>query len=102
WTGQFFGAGRERNPLKTLFPQNERPYMKAAAPAAALPVPQVTLLEDQTNGQVRTLRLRVVSPRGGREVWVYTEADAAVVAASVNGKEIALEEGKPANWPRFP
>jgi hypothetical protein len=102
WTGQFFGGGRERNPLKTLFPQNERPYMKAAAPAAALPVPQVTLLDERTSGQVRTLRLRVVSPRGGREVWVYTEADAAVVATSVNGKELALEEGKPANWPRFP
>ena len=71
-----------------MFPLNSRKFMKGAAPAFALPPPQVELLDEQAGPEGRTLRLRLTSPRGGANLWAYVDASSEVVAAAVNGKAI--------------
>jgi hypothetical protein len=89
WTGQFFGDGKDRDALTDVFPLNKRMFMRGAAPAVALPPPQVELLEEQTEREGRTLRLRLTSPRGGANLSAYVDASNEVVAAAVNGKAVA-------------
>jgi hypothetical protein len=61
------------------------------APALSAPAPTLTVLSDRREGDVRTLRLRVASPRGGRLVSVAPEQE--VVQASVAGKPIDVYPG---------
>ncbi|MDQ3803311.1 MAG: M28 family metallopeptidase [Acidobacteriota bacterium] len=88
WSAQFFGAGDKKDTLTNLFPLNKRPLLNSAAPPLALPAPQVTVLHDSTAQGVRSVRLRITSPRGGDILAVYADAGSEVVTAAVDGEPI--------------
>jgi len=88
WTGQFITAKAGRATLAEVFPLGRREYLKEQAPAAPLTAPQVELLSDSTNGNLRTLRMRVVSARQAPYISVYVEPEVEVLAATVNGQEL--------------
>jgi hypothetical protein len=88
WTAQFFPKGDGRAPLPDLFPLTKMTFIESEAPAAPLAAPQAALVEERRDGEVRTLRLRITSPRQASSVSIYTDENSEVVSASINGKVI--------------
>jgi hypothetical protein len=86
WTSQFIPAGAKRESLSTLFPWSSQVAWQAEAPAVALPAPSAEVLDDRTNGDVRSLRLRLISQRRAPLMLVYTDSSAEVLRAFVNGR----------------
>jgi len=97
WTEQFFREAKTA-PLEEHFPATGFEYLQADAPAAQLPAPEVAVLGDETRGDVRTLRLRLSSPRGAQVLTAFAAAGTEVLGARVNGK--AVGAGAPAGSKR--
>jgi hypothetical protein len=55
------------------------------APAVPLPAPDVRVLEDRTEGDARTLRLRLASARGAPMLLFYVEPGADIRRATLDG-----------------
>lgn len=91
WTGEFFPAGTKPVDHNRLV-QGTMPAFTAPVPAVALAAPEVTVLDDTTAGDVRTLRLRLTSPRGTSEMATAVESPGEIVAATVNGREVDLSD----------
>ena len=83
WTTQFFGAGTERGPILDLMPTAPVNYLKSPAPLLSLPSSEVRVLDDQTNGEVRTLRLSVKSTYPAGYIMSPSDSSAEVVAVTV-------------------
>ncbi|MET0624409.1 MAG: M28 family metallopeptidase, partial [Pyrinomonadaceae bacterium] len=93
WTRQFLRDGSEKKPLTEVFSRGSvRPFLSAQAPVEPLAAPQLALVGDDTNGDVRTLRMIVTSPRRAPVVSVFLDSTADVLGASVNGKRIAVRK----------
>ena len=82
WTAQFFPAGTTRSDAGFAAP----------APAVPLAAPELTVLSDTIDGDVRTLQLRLSSPRGADEFQVSIAAPGEIVAAAVDGRPLDLRE----------
>jgi hypothetical protein len=85
WTSQLL-AGTSPGSLADYGPFRAR-YLHREAPAIAAVPPSAKVLEDTTEGGVRTLRLLVRSDPGTRVVWVAVPG-AEVLRGSVNGKPL--------------
>lgn len=86
WTAQFFPSGGKQQQVTAFFPiAEDHTFLTAAAQPAPLPAPEVSLLEDTREGETRTLRLRVTSPRKAPLVSIYTRSTGELLGASVNG-----------------
>lgn len=91
WTTQFFPSGGQQRQMGDVFPiVDDDPFLTAAAGPATLPAPEVALLEETREGETRTLRLRVTSPRKAPLVSIYAGADGGLLGASVNSVEVPL------------
>jgi hypothetical protein len=88
WTSQFFGEGARTDNLASVFPWTKQSTRQADAPAASLPVPAVEVVEDRTEGDARTLRLRLRSTRLAPMLIFYSDADTRVRRASLDGKPL--------------
>lgn len=88
WTSEFFAEGLKRGPISDYIPSTSNRFSSGPAPVASLPAPEVSLLNESTNNGVRSLRLRITSPRQAPFVSVTLESETEVVGASVNGKPI--------------
>jgi hypothetical protein len=98
WTAQYLGASPVRGKLNGFNPDwLTFEFLQHEAPVAPLPPPQAKLLESFVAGGVRTLHLRVVSPRHARAVHVAV-LQAEVLDGSVNARPL----GKPSDsrWNR--
>lgn len=87
WTSTFFSGSAHRESAPAFFPQSDTQLLQGPAPVTALPAPAITLLEDSTTNNVRSLRLRITSPR--RAPIVSVSIDNEVLAASVDGQEMS-------------
>lgn len=92
WSKQFFTAQQELGALAEFYPTTRRPFRKSEAPALQLPGPQVQLLEDLRSNDVRTLRLRITSPRNAPVVAIFADEKTEVIGAAVNDKPIKADE----------
>lgn len=90
WTRPFFSSGGNKRRLGEFFPFAGE-EINSPAPPIALTPPNIARVEDSESNGVRTLRLRITSPREAHliEVFASVSDGAKVVAASVNGKEVA-------------
>ncbi|GAB4152171.1 MAG: hypothetical protein Fur0021_16720 [Candidatus Promineifilaceae bacterium] len=89
WTIAYLSEGSNA-PLENIFPgfSTYQPLQKAA-PAADIPGPEITVLENQVTNGVRDLRLRIVSPRGAPVLRItLATGGGELTAASVNGEPI--------------
>ncbi|HEV2828349.1 MAG TPA: M20/M25/M40 family metallo-hydrolase [Pyrinomonadaceae bacterium] len=84
WTTQFFGAGADKGSMLDLMPTAPVNYLKSPAPLLSLPPSEVTVLDDQTNGGVRTLRLSVKSTYPAGYIMSPADSSTEVVAATVS------------------
>ncbi|MGZ3623324.1 MAG: M28 family peptidase [Ktedonobacteraceae bacterium] len=78
WTRQFFPTSTGPGPFS------------AQAPTVALTAPDVILKNDTTNGNIRTLRMQVVSPRHAEDAMVQVETQGEIVTATVDSKPFDL------------
>lgn len=93
WTGQFFSSGAERAYLADYFPWGRGDFLKGDAPQLSLIPPAVVVLDDSTKDGVRTLRLRVTSPRQAPALSIYWKQELKADVTAVNGKRVS--EAKP-------
>ena len=91
WSGQFVGNSPVSAKLSGFYP-DWFPYqvLQNAAPTTPLPPPQARVVEDTTVGGIRTLRLRLTSPRHARVVEV--EVENPVLSGWVNGHKLGQPE----------
>jgi hypothetical protein len=61
----------------------------------------VAVLGDSTEGDVRTLRLRLTSPRGTSEMTTVVTTPGEVVGAAVDGRPVSLDDYAPAREGEF-
>jgi hypothetical protein len=95
WTGQFFPddatrAGHDR-PV-----YGSATAFSAPAPLVEIARPEVGVLSDTTEGEVRTLEMRLSSPRGTTEMATAIQAAGPILAASVDGRPLDLGDYAPA------
>ncbi len=104
WTAQFYAADAppERGRVGDLFPlarKGDFPLiLQGEAPAVALDAPQMQVLDDRAAGGVRTLRLRLSSPRGAPIMFLDVEPRAAVRAAIIEGQRIDVPSSEQSLW----
>jgi len=91
WTSQFLTGHVEASTLRLFNPVDGDAILKAEAPHVLLPPPSIETLEDSTTGGERKLRLRLVSPRQARIIWLQVEK-ATVVAATLEGRKAQVNE----------
>ena len=91
WSAQFVGASPAAAKLSGFYP-DWLPFelLQGAAPVTPLAPPGIEKLEDGVTGDVRTLRLRITSPRHARAVEV--EVDNPVLSGWVNGHKLGQPE----------
>lgn len=104
WTAQFYSADAppERGKVGELFPlarSGEFPLiLQGEAPAVALDAPQLEVLDDQVAGGVRTLQLRLSSPRGAPIIVLDVAPRAAVRAVVIDGQRMDTPESEQNLW----
>jgi hypothetical protein len=94
WTSQFFTGKTESGTLAQFVPSRS-PFTQGPAPAVSLPAPSVAVVQDATNGDIRSTRLRVTSPRRASNVTVYLGPEVEVVKAWVGSKEVDMKAVPP-------
>lgn len=87
WIMQYLTTAR-RGAISEYIPQKSNNFFSQTAPTLALSPPQVELLSDTTSAEIRTLKLRITSPRKAQVITVYMESDTSVQTASLNGKQL--------------
>ncbi|HVF43701.1 MAG TPA: M20/M25/M40 family metallo-hydrolase [Pyrinomonadaceae bacterium] len=102
WTSQFFGAGARQDNLSSVFPWTRQPTWAADAPAASLPAPGVEVVEDRTDGDTRTLRLRIRTTRLAPMLIFYADAGTNVRRASLDGKSLFSDNANRQEGERAP
>lgn len=88
WTAQFFTEGLKKGSINDYLPTPYNRFSSSQAPVASLSAPEVSLLDDNTNNDVRRVRLRITSRREAPFIGVTIESPTDVIGASVNGKHI--------------
>ncbi len=88
WTSQFLSADTEKGTLAEYLPMVSGKFLKSQAPVAPLAAPKIEPLGDDVSDGVRTVRMRISSPRQARIIRVYIDSNTEVLAAVVNGKQI--------------
>lgn len=89
WTESVAGGGFQAGYPQQEFISRTAGYSFREAPSSTSPPPETRLIEDRVSGASRFLRLRIVSPRGGRQVVVICRAEK-IAAASVEGRALTL------------
>ena len=70
------------------YARKSREYALSSAPVAALPAPQMSVLEDKSIDGVRAIRMRISSPRQAGIFFVYLDSNADVLKTLVNNKVV--------------
>ncbi len=95
WTTQKLGDAPRREVIHDLLPLATRAdYLRAAAPEYPLVPPSLEVLGDAVENGVRTLKLRVDSPRGAEVLEMCANPGLEVVAARLNGAPLLPMEGR--------
>ena len=91
WLAQFFPDGLNGPRVEPL-PYLGLPAVRTPAPQVALAAPEAIVLDDALDGDTRTLRLRLVSPRRASHLDVEVEAPGEIVSATLAGKALDLSD----------
>jgi hypothetical protein len=95
WTQQFFTGGYTRGTsafAPVYYFNQEFEVIQAPAPTLDLPAPHLEVLGDTIQGELRTLRLRLLSLRGAPYAQLQMALPGEFVAASVDGKMLDLAQ----------
>jgi hypothetical protein len=93
WTAQFLDGKSNRGSIEEYAPLTYKGFLTGEAPPASLDAPSLTVLGDDSDGGVRTLRLRVASQRQAPVIGMYVEQAGEDLKAEVNGKGVERADG---------
>lgn len=89
WSAQYLGAHPRSAPLRAFSPPDSAPvHLLHAAPMLSLPAPEAVLVGEDRAGGVRVLSLHVTSPRGARDLNLWTASR--VLDSTINGKRLPV------------
>ena len=91
WTSQFISANAEPGSLPDFFPAATWPFIKGEAVALPLPAPTVEVLGDESQSEMRTIRLLIRSQRKAPVVTVYVEGGDDIAGAYIDGKSLTAD-----------
>jgi hypothetical protein len=91
WTSQFLNGHARASTLRLFNPVDGDAILQAEAPLVRVSPPGIETLEDSTTGGERKLRLRLISPRQARIIWLQIEK-ATVLAAILEGRKVQVSE----------
>lgn len=95
WTEQFFSEKATNGPLPQFF-GGDRPQFKVdQAPLAPLSLPEIEVLENTREGDIRSIRLSIVSTGGATQVRFYIDPPAEVLSVTINGEPFPVAENPP-------
>lgn len=89
WTESVAGGAFQAGHPQPEFVPRTAGYSYREAPVSISPPPEARLIEDRVSGASHFLRLRIVSPRGGRQIIVNCRAEK-FAAASAEGRALVL------------
>jgi len=95
WTENFFSQQATSGPLPQFFGSYRPVFIVDQAPAVPLSPPEIEVLEDTQEGDVRKLRLLVRSTQGATHVKFYIEPPAEVISVAINGEPVKVAENPP-------
>ena len=99
WTAQFLSHTPQARALEEFFPGTTRTYLYAPAPIAELPSPDLKVIHESLQGDMRMLRLRLTSPRQAPLMSVYAEPGAEIRRVAIDGKQDTLGQSANAKIP---
>jgi Peptidase family M28 len=98
-SSQFFASTQEKGTIEDFaYARKSKQYTLNQAPAAQLPAPQMSVLEDKSQDGVRTLKLRLTSPRQAGMVAFYLDSNAEILNASVDGVSASDDSQARSPW----
>jgi hypothetical protein len=102
WTTQFLSSSPRREVLTDRLPNNKTMFLVNNAPSLGIENDRLEVLDDIVNDGIRTLRLKLISPRKARIMSVFVDPQTEVLSATVGGKRIetagAANQSNPENW----
>jgi hypothetical protein len=87
WTGQFLAGGGLRTQNELLGNGIPDMLLSSEAPGAPLAPSELTLIGQETTGDVRTLQVRLSSPRPVGQVYLFPASGTQILAAGLDGRE---------------
>lgn len=98
WTEQFFKRDVQFKKPEP-FAGDNIPVRFGEAPIASFPQPLLSVLEDKTDGDIRHLKVSVVSLRKSAEMHLTLNGEIEILSVKVNGEEFDNSDGKTiSNW----
>jgi len=96
WTSQFLSTNAATAPLNDYFPwlSGGEVFLQQSAPATTLAAPEIKILDDQVQDQIRQIHMRVSSPRDAAQLFIYSGTE--ISEASINGQPLAKRQDAPA------
>ena len=91
WTSQFFPANPERVDYE-IVEGLEGEAFAAFAPGVQLEAPEVAVISDTTEGDLRTLHVQILSPRGAPELEVRIETEGTIEEAIIDDRPLELDD----------
>lgn len=92
WTGQFFSEEATKGPLPQFFAGARPQFMIDQAPVAPLPLPEIEVLENTRDDDIRRTRLSLTSTGGATQAHFYIEPPAEVLSVAINGEPLTVAE----------
>ncbi|PPS40963.1 M28 family peptidase [Chroococcidiopsis sp. TS-821] len=89
WTAQFFSTPAHRSEHESFPGRRSQAFTSSALPVA-LAAPEVRIMSDTVNGNIRNLRLRMFSPRQAINARMQIVTRAEITSATVNGEVMDL------------
>jgi hypothetical protein len=90
WTSQFLKGPVQTGPMPGFVPSPYPGFVRSEAPVLPLAPPDLGLVSETTGEAGRTLQLVIKSPRQAPTVFLAVDPNTEVLAASLDGKPIAI------------
>jgi hypothetical protein len=90
WTSQFLNNHGGRTRLDKLLPSSPRTFITSPGTVISLPPPEILLLEDSSDDNIRKLRIKVLSPRRAPIAAIHVLPGASVRGYSIDGESIEV------------
>lgn len=88
WTSHFLPEDAQPQTLDKLLSWLSQEALQGEAPPSSSPAPNLELLDDSTDGELRRLRLRLTSPRQAPALIINADPETEVIGAVINGRHV--------------
>lgn len=94
WTSQVLSSSAQRGVMSDNFPWlGDAQLLQQQTVNASLPPPEVKVLDDNSQGDTRSVHLRITSPREAAQLLIYTTSD--ISDGFVNGQQLSVQQPGP-------